>query len=73
LNDVVHRAGPLPPLTNISPKEVFEAFRFDKKHLSGSLQMVLLKGLGKPVICSQTDIPLSTTKSVLKDLLRKWA
>ena len=73
LNDVVHRAGPLPPLANIAAQEVFEAFKFDKKHLSGSLQMVLLKGIGNPVIRTQTDITLSTTKSVLKKLLRKWA
>lgn len=73
LNDVVHRVGQLPPLANIDSQEVFEAFRFDKKHLSGELQMILLIGIGKPVIRSQTDIPLSTTKSVLKKLLRKWA
>ncbi|HRI05064.1 MAG TPA: 3-dehydroquinate synthase [Pyrinomonadaceae bacterium] len=71
--DVVHRVGALPPLANIDSQEVFEAFRFDKKHLSGSLQMVLLKGIGKPVIRTQTDIPLSTIKSVLKKLLLKWA
>ena len=73
LYDVVHRVGALPPLADIDSQEVFEAFRFDKKHLSGSLQMVLLKGIGKPVIRTQTDIPLSTTKSVLKKLLNKWA
>lgn len=73
LYDVVHRVGVLPPLANIDSQEVFEAFRFDKKHLSGSLQMVLLKGIGKPVIRIQTDIPLSTIKSVLKKLLLKWA
>ena len=73
LNDVVHRAGSLPPLANIDSREVFEAFRFDKKQLSGSLQMVLLNGIGKPVIRSQADIPLATTKSILKNLLRKWA
>ncbi|MBK7393843.1 MAG: 3-dehydroquinate synthase [Chloracidobacterium sp.] len=73
LYDVVHRVGVLPPLANIDSQEVFEAFRFDKKHLSGSLQMVLLKGIGKPVIRTQTDIPLSTIKSVLKKLLLKWA
>lgn len=73
LYDVVHRVGVLPPLANIDSQEVFEAFRFDKKHLSGSLQMVLLKGIGKPVIHTQADIPLSTTKSVLKKFLLKWA
>ncbi len=73
LNDVVHRAGSLPPLTNIVAQEVFEAFKFDKKYLSGSLQLVLLRGLGKPIILSQADIPLATTRSVLKKLLREWA
>ncbi|MEQ1923290.1 MAG: 3-dehydroquinate synthase family protein, partial [Pyrinomonadaceae bacterium] len=73
LYDVLRRVGPLPPLTNIEAQEVFEAFRFDKKNLSGSLQMVLLKGIGKPVIRTQTDIPLSTIKSVLKKLLVKSA
>ena len=73
LNDVVRRAGRLPPLSNLDPQEVFEAFRFDKKQVAGSLQMVLLKGIGKPVIRSQTDIPLTTIKSVLKKLLIKWA
>ena len=73
LYDVVHRVGVLPPLAGFDSQEVFEAFRFDKKNLSGSLQMVLLEGIGKPVIRTHTDIPLSTTKSVLKKLLLKWA
>ena len=71
LNDVLHRAGKLPPIADIDPQEVFEAFKFDKKHLSGSLQMVLLKGIGRPVI--RKDISSATIKSVLKKLLRKWA
>lgn len=73
LNDVVHRAGELPPLVNIDPQEVFEAFQFDKKHLSGSLQMILLKGLGKPVILTDKVISPAVVKSVLKKLLRQWA
>ncbi len=73
LNDVVHRVGILPPLGNIDQNEVFEAFKFDKKHLSGSLQMVLLKGIGKPVILTDKIIPRVTTQTVLKELLQKWA
>lgn len=73
LNDVVHRAGPLPRLANIDEREVFEAFRFDKKHLAGSLQMVLLRGIGKPVIVSEKDVPRQTTLKVLKNFLQKWA
>ena len=73
LNDVVHRAGRLPRLASIDTREVFEAFKFDKKHLSGSLQMVLLKGIGKPMIVSEKDIPRSLLIKVLKDFLQKWS
>ena len=73
LNDVVHRVGTLPPLSNIDPQEVIGAFRFDKKHLSGSLQLILLRGIGKPVICTDKEISPAVTKSVLKKLLRKWS
>ena len=71
LYDVVHRAGHLPPLTNIDPQEVFEAFRFDKKHLSGSLQMILLKGIGKPVIRTEKDISPATVMTALKKAFSK--
>lgn len=73
LNDVVHRASMLPRLANIDKREVFEAFRNDKKHLSGSLQMVLIKGIGKPVIVGEKDIPRSLIQKVLKDFLQKWS
>jgi len=73
LNDVVHMAGILPPMQNIDSEAVIEAFRFDKKHLAGSLQMILLKGIGKPVILTDRDIPRSATQKVLKQLLHKWA
>ena len=73
LNDVMQSVGSLPSLANIDGDEVFEAFKFDKKHLSGSLQMILLKGIGKPAILTEKDIPRTTVQSVLKDLLQKWA
>lgn len=71
LNDVVHRSGSLPRLVNIDEREILEAFRSDKKHLSGSLQMVLLKAIGNPVIVS--DIPPSAIQKVLKNFLHKWS
>ena len=73
LNDCGHRVGIFPPLGNVVPQEVIGAFRFDKKHLSGSLQMILLKGIGHPVICTDKEISPAVTKSVLKKLLRKWS
>jgi 3-dehydroquinate synthase len=73
LNDVLHRVGPLPRLANIDEQEVFEAFRSDKKNVAGSLQMILLKGIGKPVIISANEIPHSAIRKVLKRFLQKWS
>lgn len=73
LNDVMHRTGPLPRLANIDSKEVFEAFKRDKKHLAGSLQMVLIKGIGNPVIMGGKDLPRPIILNTLKSLLHKWA
>ena len=73
LNDVVRRAGKLPVLRDIDEKEVFEAFRSDKKHTAGSLQMVLIKGIGKPVIVPFEVIPQNVFSRVLRKLLRTWA
>lgn len=73
LNDVVQSVGPLPALTGIDPNEVRKAFTLDKKNLAGSLQMVLLKGIGKPVIVSEQDIPPNVMTRVLEEFLAKWA
>lgn len=73
LNDVVQSVGHLPPLTNIAHDKVVEAFKFDKKHLSGSLQFVLIRGIGKPVIISENDIPPGAIKKVLRKFLQQWS
>jgi 3-dehydroquinate synthase len=71
LNDVVHRAGTLPPLENIDAREVIAAFSFDKKNLAGSLQMVLIKGVGRPMIVTGNQIPQSAVLTALKRLIRR--
>ncbi|MEP6947520.1 MAG: 3-dehydroquinate synthase [Acidobacteriota bacterium] len=71
LYDVVHRTGSLPTLTDINPEEVFEAFRFDKKVVGGSLQMILIKGIGKPLIVDAASIPHSTHIRALNNLLKR--
>lgn len=69
LNDVVHRCGPLPRLTNIDPNAVADAMRFDKKLVSGSLQWVLLEGIGNPVIVSEDNIPQEAVVETLNKIL----
>ena len=69
LNDVVHRAGELPPLQGIDRDAVFAAFQFDKKLISESLQWILLKGIGDPVILSGKQVPTSAIKKALRKIL----
>lgn len=70
LRGVMHRVGVLPSLAGIDISEVLEAFRTDKKVIGGELQMVLLRGIGKPVIVSERDIPKPVLKKTLSDLFR---
>jgi 3-dehydroquinate synthase len=65
LNDVVHRAGRLPSLHKVSREAVLAAFNFDKKIVAGSLQWVLLAGIGKPVILPGSQIPTSAVRKTL--------
>ncbi|HMJ09670.1 MAG TPA: 3-dehydroquinate synthase [Pyrinomonadaceae bacterium] len=68
LNDVVHRAGKLPAIAHLDPVKVFDSFRYDKKVVRESLQWVLLRGIGKPVIIPQTQIPVSVLVSSFQQL-----
>ncbi|MEP7213664.1 MAG: 3-dehydroquinate synthase [Acidobacteriota bacterium] len=70
LNDVVHRAGPLPSIAHLDPLKVFAAFSYDKKIVDRSLNWILLRGIGKPVIVPQKDIPKSVLTGSLKALLK---
>ena len=71
LNDVVRLAGRLPALSGIAPGDIAKAFAYDKKQINESLQWVLLKGIGKPVIVPDTNIPRSVVTETLREILRK--
>lgn len=71
LNDVVHRAGNLPNTRDISPKEVLEAFAFDKKAADDSLEWILLKNIGDPFICNGKNIPPLLLTKTLEEFLGK--
>ena len=73
LNGVVQSVGPLPALSGIDPEKILDAFKLDKKNVSGSLQLILLKGIGKPVIVSDRYIPPAAIKKVLKQCLARWS
>ena len=71
LNDVVQRAGDLPAITGIDQSKILESFEHDKKRVGNSLQWVLLKGFGKPVIVPDSEIPRSAVKATLKTIFQK--
>jgi 3-dehydroquinate synthase len=71
LNDVVHRAGSLPTLHDIDAAAILEAFSFDKKVISNSLQWILLEGIGKPVIKSGSEVPAKAVRDTLRSILNR--
>ena len=71
LNDVVSRVGNLPETDNIDIKKVSQAFIYDKKLIGETLQWVLLKDIGKPLIYKNEKIPQSLIKKALKYVLGK--
>lgn len=69
LNDVVHRVGNLPPVDKIGFEAVFSALSNDKKSRGGSIDWVLLEGIGRPVIVSESTFPRGTVLKQLKAFL----
>ena len=69
LRDVVYRAGELPPINNIDPAAVFESIRHDKKNVNSTLQWVLLKEIGKPVIVPHNEIGDRTVRHTIKQFI----
>ena len=67
LNDVVRRAGRLPSISSVDPSRVIDSFTYDKKVVQDSLQWVLLKGIGKPVIVPNTNIPHSDIVELVRN------
>lgn len=70
LNDVVRRAGKLPPIAHIDPREIFAALKFDKKMIDDALQWILLERIGKPVIFPHADIPRAVLAASFKEAAR---
>ena len=71
LNDVLNSVGKLPDTQNINLKRVSETFAFDKKNIRASLQWILLKDIGKPVIVDGTDISPNAISETLVKVLRR--
>jgi 3-dehydroquinate synthase len=71
LNDVFRTIGKLPATKNIETSKVVQAFSFDKKNIGSSLQWILLKGIGQPLILSNDEIPKGFIQKSLQKILQK--
>lgn len=71
LNDVVRRVGKLPTLAGVEFENVVRSFGLDKKNIGGYLQMVLLRGIGKPVIVQIGRTERRVVENTLKQFFRK--
>lgn len=69
LRDVVHRCGDLPSIKNVDPETVHSSFKFDKKNTGGSLQWILLKRIGKPVIIPHDQIGDALVRQTVKEII----
>ena len=70
LNDVFQNIGKLPDTKNIAIEKVIQAFSFDKKNIGKSLQWILLKRIGEPIILSNAEISQESLKKSLKKILQ---
>ncbi len=69
LRDVVHRCGDLPSIKDIDPETVHGSFKFDKKNTGGSLQWVLLRRIGQPVIVPHEKIGDELVRQTVKEII----
>ena len=69
LADVIAHLGPLPPIANLSVKQILQTIRRDKKVLAGRLHVVLPTAIGQTVIVddvSEKEIELALRKAGMK-------
>ena len=69
LNDVLHRAGRLPDITGVDQESILQAIKFDKKATDSGLGWILLKGIGKPLIVPEKDIPKTAISKAIRSVI----
>jgi len=69
LCDVVHRAGKLPLIHTFDKTDIFTALSHDKKKIGNSLQWVLLKDIGKPVIVPHSEVGDRLVRKTIEEFI----
>ena len=71
LNDVLQNVGKLPNTQNIDVgRSLSKPLHLTKKISVKTLQWILLKEIGKPIIVANKEIPASSIQKILKKVLR---
>lgn len=70
LREAVKHCGRLPRADDLDEKAIIESIARDKKSVSGSVQWVLLEGIGQPRIVSGNEIERRDLKVALRRALR---
>ena len=68
--EAVSKCGPLPATNDLDETTIIAAISQDKKRHAGSLQWVLLEGIGKPRIVSETEIAPRMLRQALRRALK---
>lgn len=71
LNDVVRRAGKLPPARDLDTDLLIKTFAFDKKSIGDSLQWILLEKIGRPTVVRGREIPDTIIRKSLTKVLQQ--
>jgi 3-dehydroquinate synthase len=69
LRNLIAMLGPLPPIGDLSTRQILEAIRHDKKHVGGRLHFVLTPSIG----CAETatDVSPREIEAALRRLVRR--
>jgi 3-dehydroquinate synthase len=68
--EAVGKCGPLPATDDLDATAIVKAISQDKKRNAGSVQWVLLEGIGNPRIVSETEIPPRLIRQALRRALK---
>lgn len=73
LRIVVRTIGPLPSIADIDAADVFDRLHFDKKSSDGDVELVLLKGIGKPTVVPMSTVPKKAIISSIGRIIKNSA
>lgn len=66
INSLITKIGLPQEITGLEEKQIIKAYKLDKKFIGKTNRMVLIKGIGKPIVCK--NIPEKIILNAIKEL-----